>query len=330
MAEERIIDDEYGRGVRLRKTKDGYVDVTDELAENGQLDENAETESEAYDEVAFEFPVMDGEEDDEDLVGLSTEEALALRQQKLEAVERRKAEYEQTCQEGEELLAQGSFHAAELKFENALQLDELATVASVGYWRAKTADFTNPDVLIEEYLEAGIESLEYDLGYEATDIVKKDYRVAFEKRRDELTAEETPLAEIVAKKQAARREILSEQRKKKGIHFAIATLPFLVGFILTLVFAFKIPTTPDNRYVPITVIFGVVTLLAFFVATSFANKFLNACRIYGKNERLSSTEEGARLEEIRAYKELYECLLSQPIENEEAEETEEESPMEIE
>lgn len=31
--EERIIDDEYARGIRLKKTKDGYVDVTDELAE---------------------------------------------------------------------------------------------------------------------------------------------------------------------------------------------------------------------------------------------------------------------------------------------------------
>ena len=30
--EERMIDEEYGRGVRLRKTKDGFVDVTDELA----------------------------------------------------------------------------------------------------------------------------------------------------------------------------------------------------------------------------------------------------------------------------------------------------------
>ena len=33
--EERIIDDEYGRGIRLKKTKDGFVDVTDELADNG-------------------------------------------------------------------------------------------------------------------------------------------------------------------------------------------------------------------------------------------------------------------------------------------------------
>ena len=79
MAEERIIDDEYGRGVKLRKTKDGYVDVTDELAEGEVLEEGEEGE-----ELTFEFPVMD-EEDDEDLVGLSTEEALALKQQKAEA-----------------------------------------------------------------------------------------------------------------------------------------------------------------------------------------------------------------------------------------------------
>ena len=97
-----------------------------------------------------------------------------------------------------------------------------------------------------------------------------------------------------------------------------------VGFILTLVFGAKIPTTPDNRYVPITIIFGVVTLATFFVAVAFANKFLNACRIYGKNEKLASTEEGARLEEIRAYKELYECLLAEPAVEEEANEDVEE------
>ena len=50
--EERIIDDEYGRGIRLKKTADGFVDVTDELAaEQG--------EEEQADEVSFEFPMME-------------------------------------------------------------------------------------------------------------------------------------------------------------------------------------------------------------------------------------------------------------------------------
>ena len=35
--EERMIDDEYGRGIKLRKTKDGYVDVTDAEVEGGKI-----------------------------------------------------------------------------------------------------------------------------------------------------------------------------------------------------------------------------------------------------------------------------------------------------
>ena len=41
--EERIIKDEYGRGIRLKKTENGFVDVTDELAE----DKDVEQENEA-------------------------------------------------------------------------------------------------------------------------------------------------------------------------------------------------------------------------------------------------------------------------------------------
>ena len=66
--EERIIDDEYGRGVRLRKTKDGYVDVTDE-----QVDENDE-EIVSAEEISFEFPTFEAGEGEEDLIGLSPEE----------------------------------------------------------------------------------------------------------------------------------------------------------------------------------------------------------------------------------------------------------------
>lgn len=68
--EERIIDDEYGRGIRLKKTKDGYVDVTDELAEKGEKAEETGAEYEG-EEVAFEFPMLDSDEDDEELVGLT-------------------------------------------------------------------------------------------------------------------------------------------------------------------------------------------------------------------------------------------------------------------
>ncbi len=300
MAEERIIDEEYGRGVKLRKTKDGYVDVTDGLAEE-ETEEGAE-------EVSFEFPVMD-DEDDEDLVGLSTEEALALKKQKAEAAERRRAEYEQTVADGNALLASADFEAAEKKFEEALQLDEIATDASVGYWRAKTENFQKPEVLVDEYLEEGMASMQYDLGFEAVEIIKKEHRAVFESKFKALEEEEKPLAQVVEGKQTARRAILKERLKKSMIAFIAAAVPMLVCAILTIVFGCKIPTVRDNRYIPVTIALGALSLIIFIVLIFFANKFLNAGRIYRRNERLSSTEDGERLQEIRAYKHLYAELL---------------------
>lgn len=79
--EERIIDDEYGRGIKLRKTKDGYVDVTDELSEkeraeaSGRDEEAAEgfeltadgAEEETEESLVTDIPEEDLEESLEDL-----------------------------------------------------------------------------------------------------------------------------------------------------------------------------------------------------------------------------------------------------------------------
>ena len=319
--EERIIDDEYGRGVRLKKTKDGYVDVTDELAENPDMEEG--------EEITFEFPTFDGynaEEDHEDLVDLSPEEAERVLRERAEALERRRNEYENACAQGKKLLESGSYHAAELEYEKALQLDEEATEASVGYWRAKTADFTNPDVLIAEYAEAGIESLEYDLGYEATDIIKKDYRAAFEKRVAELTAEEEPLRQKVEEKQEARREILTSRKLRWGVAFMLSLFPVLAAIIAALVVGFKNFSTRESEYIVPTIVLACVSVVFFIAFMVVANKYINAGRMYRLNERLSSTADGVRLLEIEEYKELYEALLMAPeTEEEDDEATDEEA-----
>ena len=316
MAEERIIDDEYGRGVKLRKTKEGYVDVTDELAENAENVEEG-------DEVSFEFPMMETEEDDEDLVGLSPEEALAWKKQKAEAAERRKAEYAQAVEAGSSLLAAGEYDAAEKKFEEALELDELAVDASVGYWRAKTQNFQNPDVLLEDYLDAGIDGLEYDLGCDALAIIKQEHAADFEKRYQQLVEEEKPLAEEVESKQLARRGVLKARLKKSAIRFAIVCIPTLILLISTIILALKIPTVMDNRFIPWTIAFGVATFVMFVVSLGVGNTFKNAYKIYNKNEKLSSTEAGERLLEIRQYKALYTQLLTTEVEEEVDEEREE-------
>ncbi|MBQ8658808.1 MAG: hypothetical protein IJ506_06700 [Clostridia bacterium] len=304
--EERMIDDEYGRGIKLKKTADGYIDATDELAEETEKQTDA-PEASAAEELMFEFPELD--EDDEDLVGLSPEEALALRRKKEEEAAKRKAEYEQTCKEGEVLLESGSFKAAELKFEKALELDDEEKEASIGYWRAKTADFTEPDVLVDEYADAGFESLEFDLGYRAVDEIKARYKEVFERRVKELEAEEEPLAAEIENKRTSRRAIIKERIKKAFIWFGVALLPALVTLILGIVFGTKILSTPDGRYVAPTIVFAalfVVFFIGFGIAT---NKLLNAFRIYRANENVSSTDEGKKLLRLRDCKEIYERFL---------------------
>ena len=302
--EERTVDDEYGRGIRLKKTKDGYVDVTDASLQEGEDGEYEESE-----EIAFEYPVFDSDEDDEELAGLSPEEAAALIRKREEEEEKRKADYEQACREGDALLQSGSFKAAELKFERALGLDEEATEACVGYWRAKTADFANPDVLIEEYADEGIENLEYDLGLRAVDTIKRDYAQTFKRRIEELEEEEIPLRAEFEEKQAKRRTVLSARLKKSTIVFCAVAIPTLALLIITLIVGLKNFTTIGGEYITPTIAFG-IAFFVFFIAFIFVtNRWINAFRIRRANERLHTTEEGKRLLQIRAYKELYECLL---------------------
>ena len=333
--EERIVDDEIGRGIRLKKTKDGYVDVTDVLAPDTdekmeEVEEltvvlpelDGEASEDAEEEAAFAMPVMHAETDDEDLVDLSPEEAERVRREKADRLARRKEAYKNACAEGEQLLAMGSYRAAELVYEKALQFDEMATEASVGYWRAKTADFTDPDVLIEDYLEDGIEELESDLGFIAADIIKKNYRAAFEKRLQELSEQEAPLVKSVEEKQAARRQILSKRRIVTGVIFLGALLPFIVVLIATGIVGMKNFSTSDNSFVVPTIVLGCMSLVAFIGSLIAFNQFFNACRMYNMNEDLSSTEEGREILDIRQYRDIYEDLLYvQPEEKEE--ETEE-------
>ena len=303
--EERLVDDEYGRGIRLKKTADGYVDVTDELAEELQETDGVEE----TEETAFEFPVLDTDEDDEDLVGLSPEEAEKLRRQKAEAAALRRAEYDEVCKEGEKLLDEGSFHAAELKFEKALNLDRMATEASVGYWRAKTENFANPDALVGEYADASIESLEYDLGMDAVDVIKKEYKEQLQKRYNELAEEEKTLAQEVSAAQERRRGIISARLKKRTLVFFAIFLPMVAALVLGITFAMKIFTPDGEKFVTLTIVFGSVFFLLFLAFIVATNKWINAFRMRSANERLEETTDGARLVEIRDYMTIYACLL---------------------
>ncbi len=320
--EERIVDDEFGRGVRLKKTKNG-LDVTDELTPETEEEETEELElvlpeeGEKNEDVSYVTEHVYDDEDDEDLIGLSAEEAARVRAEKAEAARARKERYQSSCLAGEKLLASGSFRAAELVYEKALKLDEVATEAAVGYWRAKTANFSDPDVLIGEYVDEDLETLESDLGFEAADIIKSEYRAPFEKRLQELKEQEAPLAKEIEEKKASRKETLKARILRSSCLFGGAALLFIGAVIAAIVLALKINTVPDDRFVLPTIILGVVAGALFIVFLIATNKFTNDCRMYRMNERLSSTEEGRLLLEIRRYKRLYEDFLYVATETEE-------------
>ncbi|MBQ8428233.1 MAG: hypothetical protein IJX18_03160 [Clostridia bacterium] len=235
---------------------------------------------------------------------------MKLRQQKEAAARAKLEEYERLCDEGEQLLDTGSFKAAELKYERALGLDEKATRATVGYWRAKTANFEDSDALVDEYADEGVENLEFDLGYEAVLEIKEKYHDHFAQRYAEIEEEEKELLAKVEEGQNRRRGVLQESRKKTGIAFAVSATVAVATLVLAIYFGLMNFRVSDTRYMVPTILCVALFAVAFIAFVLFTNKFVNACRICRANERLSSTEEGARVEQLREYKELYEYLLT--------------------
>ena len=176
----------------------------------------------------------------------------------------------------------------------------------MGYWRSKTSDFSDPDALMEDYLETGFESLENDLGEDATLRIKERYKDVFVRRLAKLREEEAPLEEEVTKKQENRRAILKKRISSTKKKFIGTLLPTVIFLILAIVFVTMITTRKDGLFVYLTTGAGIL-FAGFFVAFGmFTNKFVNALRMNRANEDLSSTEDGEKLLKIRAYKELYE------------------------
>ena len=92
---------------------------------------------------------------------------------------------------------------------------------------------------------------------------------------------------------------------------ASAHLPQEVQSFLLIMYTYILPT----------ILCGAGFAVVFIAFILLTNKWINDMRIYRANERLSSTQEGARLEEVRDYLDLYGALLG--LNAEQAEETEE-------
>lgn len=309
--EERIIKDEYGRGIRLKKTADGFVDVTDELAKDKDA-ETIEGEESADEEVLFEFPEIT--EDDEELAALMPEQAEELKRKREEDKRKKQEEYAVLLQQGEELLASGDFQTAEDVFEKAMGLLFEHTEAAIGFWKAKTENFRYPDRLPEYYVEFEDEAYQefvYDAGQEAVDSLQKEYVEVFQKRVEELKEEKKPVERAVLDAQQERREILSARKKKHFIFFLLACIPSAILLIAGIACLANVNSRPDQLllYVAIGLFGAFAVVFALFIGVT--NKFINTLRIIRENEDLSSTEDGEQLVGILHKERFYERLIEE-------------------
>ena len=328
--EERIIDDEYGRSIRLKKTKDGYVDATDELSERNkaQNEENVasemsdaeksvieneieseieneidgeETQSEAADEVIFEFP----EEDDEELAALSAEDAAALIKKREEERKKREEKAETLCAEGEMLLekakgesgeeAETSYGAAAEKFDAALVETPCCKRAALGFWHAKTHCGETLQPLYNEWASYGYEEFSATFGEEAAKELRAEWGEKAEAEKTRLAQEIAPLKKDYEEKTEKRRVVLTERVYDTRKKFVPALSAEIALLVFTVIFAANIFSREDALFVWLTIAGGALFVIALPFFCLAASHFAHAVKLSRANEMKSSTEEGRKL-----------------------------------
>lgn len=282
--EERLIDNE--REIRIKRKREG-VDAEDALAPDETLEETPE------EELVLELP--EGEEYDEDLVGLTPSQL----KEELERREKARKEAEEQCRiltaGGEEKLAAGDYAAAEEQFLQATLYDPASVPAGKGLWRARTRDFEKDEPFFVEENAAELAGAPA----EVREFVLEKVSVRLSAAREEARAEAEPLRESVAQKQQERRAPFLANRKYYAVRLLICVLAFVLAAIGAGVSASFLYSV-KNSVIPISLAagFGVLALVALACAAVFARKTLVAHRLCRANERLSATEEGARLEQL--------------------------------
>ncbi len=277
--EERILDDEESRRIKLKRTAEG-TDAVDALAEG-----------EDGEEIYVDLPE---EEYDEDLVGLTPSQLQEELEKRERAAREAREESEKRTAQGAEKLAAGEFADAELLFAQALVCDMGNAAAREGLWTARTKNFTDDEVFFREGVAEELGDDE-----EARAFVLPHVKEKFAALRETYAKEEAEIAPGVEEKQQTRREAFAANRKyyliRFSVFFAVAVL-FCIGAGISASFLLR---TQSNVPIIMIGVFAGLALAAFAVAFVFARKLYVASRLYGENEKLSSTESGARLEFLR-------------------------------
>ena len=280
--EERIIDKDELRGVKKKRTG-GEEDVVD-------INDDAQDEAdEASPDYAIEF---EGEYD-EDLVGLTPTQLKEELERREKLREEAHAEALRYRAEGEAAVQREAYDEATGCFEQSLSIEYDEEVEAL-YWWARTRGMTSSDVLFEretarEFAEAGEPSKK---------LVLYAFGEELHNARAVLLEEAEPLREQVRAGQEARRAPFIANRNYYRLRFAICavlTVLFAVGIGVSASFLLR---TQSSLPTILMIVFGALTLVAVCFFLYFSRKLIVASRLCRENEKLASTEEGERLEQL--------------------------------
>lgn len=280
--EERIVDKDDERLIRIRRTKDGG-DAEDALADEG--------EEEQTEDVVFEIP---DEEFDEDLVGLTPSQLQRELERRKKAEEAEKAEYEKLVSAADALAAEEKYAEAEPLYAQAACYSFADERTVTGLWTARTKNFTDfAPFYVAEYAEALSEADDKSKAF------VREKAASLKEERARLAEEERALAPSVLEKQEERRRAFAENKK----YYFVRALALVGGMLLCMiacaVSANYIVRTQSIAPVVCTAGFGGVSFILFVSALVFLRKWSLAQRLCRINEALSSTEDGAKLETLR-------------------------------
>lgn len=292
--EERILDED-GRKIKVKKSAvGGIADVT----ENGE-------EGTEESEISLEIPELD--ETDEDLIGLSPTQLQEELERRERALQEARAERDRLLEEGERLLKKSAYKEAEPFFVQTLLYDDGCSRAKEALWICRTEDFENPEALYEpEYADA---LSEIDEKTRAFILKHTGEQLRADKARYE--EEAAPLRGRVRTAQSERRDAFSRNRNYYLIRFTIFATAMFVFLIALVVSASFIVRTKTNVPIILTAVFGGLSLISAIVMVAFSRKLYVAQRLVSENEKLSSTEEGARLYELEEKLETLNLLLGE-------------------
>ena len=178
-------------------------------------------------------------------------------------------------------------------FEQSLSVEYDEEVEAL-FWWARTRGLTSSDILFdrdaaEEFSEAGETTKKLVL-----DAFGEELRNA----RRVLSEEAEPLREQVRAGQEARRAPFIANRNYYRLRFfvsAVLTVLFAVGIGVSASFLLR---TQSDLPTILMIVFGALTFVSVCFFLFFSRKLVVATRLCKANERLSSTEEGERLEEL--------------------------------